>query len=443
MAVDFGFVTEFAKVQVLQVLVDDALAGDYASKVENDPDNHTLYLFNDTIAGDGGDDTIIGDDAIIAAAIADGVKFHDYGKNWVTGVDEYVRKAADYAVKDQAEVRRHELEAHVEVHHTNYDWSHEPSHSGIDKIPYSYGFDVIAGNDAIDGGDGDDLIIGDFGALVLPVVQTSPTTKKEVGELQRDVKYLIKDIEKVLDERYHLHREAAKHEHFFHRFGSHSHSHDDRYRDHSDIVLEIGNDVIQAGDGDDVVLGDNGLAGAVFAADTVGGPMDVDTHDWHLKHLIDEKASESLHRYDSHGWGDEFDEEIFGNDLIAGGAGDDLLYGQIGDDEMTGDAGDDYLRGGKGKNEVDGGAGKGKAEKGGSNLPQHDEQDEIDTMLLSTLNPVLSGALLDLSATDSRPTDSGTTDDGGDSTDDDSGTTDDDDDDDDDDKKKKKGKDKG
>jgi uncharacterized protein YegL len=122
------------------------------------------------------------------------------------------------------------------------------------------------------------------------------------------------------------------------------------------FLLPAGNDVINGGDGNDIIFGD------VLNTDALAGPSDPDGLGWQvfadleagdsgwsradtLAYLNDPAnhatlAQESL---DSDGNG-----RTGGNDIINGGAGNDIIFGQEGDDRITGGLGDDLLSGGSG-----------------------------------------------------------------------------------------------
>jgi Ca2+-binding RTX toxin-like protein len=57
------------------------------------------------------------------------------------------------------------------------------------------------------------------------------------------------------------------------------------------------------------------------------------------------------------GWGDDELRGGSGNDYLSGGWGDDQLYGGAGDDKLVGGDGDDVIRGGSGNDYLDGGSG--------------------------------------------------------------------------------------
>ncbi len=120
-------------------------------------------------------------------------------------------------------------------------------------------------------------------------------------------------------------------------------------------LAPLGNDVTNAGDGNDIVFGDSlftdiladnqGLAtpdGAgwrVFAElEATPGWGREETTDYIRANHLELSAESTLDAAGRTG----------GNDIIDAGAGDDIVYGQEGDDIITGGAGNDILSGGSG-----------------------------------------------------------------------------------------------
>ena len=103
----------------------------------------------------------------------------------------------------------------------------------------------------------------------------------------------------------------------------------------------VGNDVINGGAGNDVILGDSihyGTADGGWAAYIAGHAG------WSVEQMradIFANLSTGSHSYAQEG-------SVGGNDVIHGGAGNDYIYGQGGNDVIYGDAGNDVLSGGTG-----------------------------------------------------------------------------------------------
>ncbi|MGH1375480.1 MAG: DUF5801 repeats-in-toxin domain-containing protein [Alphaproteobacteria bacterium] len=126
-------------------------------------------------------------------------------------------------------------------------------------------------------------------------------------------------------------------------------------------LAAVGDDVIEGGDGDDIIFGDavntDGLADThgLNTVDGAGwqafdklesGESTVDT-DWSRDETVDyvQNNHEALSEESED---DDGDGRQGGDDTLFGGAGNDIIYGQEGDDLLYGGAGDDVLSGGSG-----------------------------------------------------------------------------------------------
>ncbi|MFK7840399.1 MAG: VWA domain-containing protein [Bdellovibrionales bacterium] len=127
-------------------------------------------------------------------------------------------------------------------------------------------------------------------------------------------------------------------------------------------LATVGDDVIEGGEGDDIIIGDSintdALASATIlnTADGEGwnnidalengeSPLQANwgranTQDY-IRNNLDEITSETSNATGSGRGG--------GDDILKGGDGDDMLYGQEGNDTLYGGAGNDVLSGGSGK----------------------------------------------------------------------------------------------
>jgi len=120
-------------------------------------------------------------------------------------------------------------------------------------------------------------------------------------------------------------------------------------------LAPLGNDVINAGDGNDIVFGDSlftdiladnqglatpdGSGWRVFTdLEATPGWGREETTDYIRANHVELSAESTLDTVDRTG----------GNDTIDAGAGDDIVYGQEGDDIITGGTGNDILSGGSG-----------------------------------------------------------------------------------------------
>ena len=96
--VDFGFVVEEARLQVLNTLADDAVAKNpdrtpIVLADVHDPAYHVLYQQNDMIDGGRGDDTIYGDEVMFFAPLVNGETY--------TSADGLPRRQRDAAGRDE------------------------------------------------------------------------------------------------------------------------------------------------------------------------------------------------------------------------------------------------------------------------------------------------------------------------------------------------------
>ncbi len=102
-------------------------------------------------------------------------------------------------------------------------------------------------------------------------------------------------------------------------------------------VQPVGDDIINGGNGNDVIFGD-----AIYADASNGGwsKFVADHPTWTQEQLRNELYTNHA-QYAAEG-------SVGGNDLIRGGIGNDTLYGQGGNDTLIGGQGDDVLIGGSG-----------------------------------------------------------------------------------------------
>ena len=199
--------------------------------------------------------------------------------------------------------------------------------------------DVLPGNDIIEGGGGADLIFADD----LVVSSTLETDFKEIEDAIGDARA---EIHSVLDHLYHLSLDFDLAEH---TLQAATHEHD----------VRIGNDQIDAGDGDDVVVSDSGriiapaagdfpvsqgdLTASVLALHTLLRDIEYvaadftflsnEAHAETLNRLVDEAIANNPNKIrpkqneivdpDHH-------DLIINNDVVEGGSGDDLIIGDTG-----------------------------------------------------------------------------------------------------------------
>ncbi|QTP59418.1 retention module-containing protein [Billgrantia antri] len=131
----------------------------------------------------------------------------------------------------------------------------------------------------------------------------------------------------------------------------------------SDELAELGDDVLNGGDGDDIIFGDsvntdhlewtNGDSGESFTAgshDGLGYAGLVEYLRWAEGTPGEAPSDAEVIAYVRDNWQDLVDSvrPDGGNDTLSGGAGNDILIGGAGDDTLNGGAGNDTLVGGLG-----------------------------------------------------------------------------------------------
>jgi len=220
---------------------------------------------------------------------------------------------------------------------------------------------VLSGNDTINGGDGNDLVVGDDF-----VTRTATVTVVAGGTPER---YGHDDDWQDLDWKDCSLTDWFDHQNWF-AHDWHEHEHDA----HWEIAgLHIGADTIGGGKGDDLVWGDNL---AIVETSVLRG-AGISNTDWSsVSHDVDDGIERFATLTDSadywlalqghHHYSDDDDPWCFDNgDTISGGDGNDILYGQACKDKITGDAGDDWLIGGDGHDDsLNGGTGSNKVSNG-------------------------------------------------------------------------------
>jgi len=282
-----------------------------------------LLAGNDKLFGGTGDDTLVGDTAVV------------FSPNLT--IDQAFIESAFHmswdllgAFDDFGDLihRLHHAVGDADGHHPSY--SHEDVI--VDRTFY-------LGNDEMDGGAGNDFMVGDDMMVMAPPFAVPV-------RLVDDFHHLIHDLEKVGDEADWALDEL-----------------DDVSHDLRDVVISVkqgkrvqtrlehhidrifaGNDLLVGGDGDDVLVGDNWSYLAPRITVTSDGYQG--DHDcWHYGswyHDHDWGHWQGSHQdgYYHDGPGDVW---VVGNDTLRGGAGNDLLVGGPGEDILDGGPGKDKL----------------------------------------------------------------------------------------------------
>ncbi|MCR9293672.1 MAG: dockerin type I domain-containing protein [bacterium] len=354
---DFDFILQDAHHRVLQSLVDDALERNPQRKKIGTADilllDHAGFILQmDELVGGSGDDTLVGDHGLVVTPVVSTQATRQNQQN-SRQVDSQVEKQTDSKLKALDNLRDQELKDHIRDNHADPAAS-RPANKDLKLIPWELRFDKLMSDDELAGGDGDDLLIGDRGEFVMPVVLDSPLKQNAALEVSRSLFDLLDEPGFAAWLERSVRSEQVQRQYYDEQDASAT---DVRRLGRADRLLGEG--------GDDVILGDN--ARVVPQADA-----SVPSAEWiHYAHPLD-GAGESDAGNDG---GDDLIEGgdgadmafgQSGDDIMLGGAQNDLLFGGRGNDAIEGEDGDDTLYGGSGQDDLDGGNGQNSVNNGGS-----------------------------------------------------------------------------
>jgi hypothetical protein len=312
-----------------------------------------LLAGNDRLFGGSGDDTLVGDNAIVfspSVTVTQTFLTSAFHLSW-----DLLGAFDDFGDLTH---RLHDAVGDADDRHPCYSY---------EDVVVDQTFRV--GGDEIDGGNGNDFMVGD------DIVVMTPSFTVPVG-LVDDFHHLVHDLEKVSDEAGWALDELDDVAHDLRDVVvsvKHGRSVQKHLVHHIDRIV-AGNDTLVGGDGDDVLVGDNWSYVAPRVTVTHGhdgcGHYDFWYHDrdWGHGHGNHHGWYDWHHHKDHHDG--PRDEWIVGNDTMDGGDGNDILLGQTGDDIMYGGAGNDLLVGGSGKDTMVGGPGKDELIQGGSDYEE-------------------------------------------------------------------------
>ena len=241
-AVDFSFLINEAHVAVLSSLVAEAST----TRGGIDLDHHDLLLNNDVVTGGQGADLLIGDYATIVTPLITSLDTVPT----VTVDSDLIDDTKD-ALHDQKDYRKDLRDDHVDDDHSDFN-NLFPANNQIDLIAFVFEFDIIAGNDDIAGGDGDDMIIGDTGIVVLPAYFEDADTREERQDVDKAIGDLLSELAKGHD--LYLNNDD----------NGRAHLEDDHHHEGSADGADVGNDYLRGDDGNDTVFGDHATVVPLF-----------------------------------------------------------------------------------------------------------------------------------------------------------------------------------
>ena len=255
---------------------------------------------SDVLDGGAGNDTLIGDDSLTLAP-SFGLPV-DLAESF-----EHLQ----YDIAGSGERLGNALAELADIEHSLRDVVVQVAHGGHVETVIEHHVDlIVSGNDVIDGGDGNDLAIGDSFVNVQPTVTLLPPVGTGTSGDRRDGDWHDGDSR---DAGFHRDREGT-----------------------SEIVVG-GADTIYGGAGDDLLFGDC----VAFVGATIIGAPGVGRHDFDAaRHEVAEGLA---------AWPVAFDDADHerGGDAIEGGDGSDWLIGQDGRDHLSGGPGRDHVHQGE------------------------------------------------------------------------------------------------
>ncbi|MGF1566776.1 MAG: hypothetical protein ACFCVD_01655 [Nodosilinea sp.] len=293
---------------------------------------HTFTIGADTLSGDTGNDSLIGDDHYTFTPILAQLPYQR-DSFW------------NYGFGDQLSGRTQPLRH----------------------------YNLNLGNDSLNGGGGDDFAIGDYSITLVPIVNQAPQTAAQTLELQQSLDLLVTNVQSYIR---NLHIDA-----YGINFNQTNQSN----------VLRAGNDSVDGASGNDLVIGDNATQVLPFVAGSLNlsvalasGNLDLRVDDFNLSHSL-ARQFQVIYRQAGVGV------TQLGQDTLFGGSDNDVLFGLRDIDTLFGQDGNDYLFGGAENDALDGGSGSNVIRSGD---PGRSDETAINPAVLARLANFLSPALL-------------------------------------------------
>ncbi|MGH8689042.1 MAG: calcium-binding protein, partial [Burkholderiales bacterium] len=287
----------------------------YASVIMDYGNHLGLLHGNDTITGGAGDDTLVGDDMVVLAPSVTMTAANAARAETIT------RGLLD--VSDDFSDMVHRQFALL-----GNNWSHYwYNYSDCDTLMIDNVYSI--GNDNLDGGAGNDVVIGDDSTMIAPTFVV-PANLSEVFETYQQASddagdQIVDTVQDFVQLENGLRDSLVQVTSGHHTYTEVQH--------HVDLIM-MGDDTLSGGDGNDFIVGDAFQVRAPVV--TITQPLpgcdwdDHNFHDWRDDegwYSRGERASWWCHE----GWndhdGDRLDAIEADSDTIYGGAGNDLIYG--------------------------------------------------------------------------------------------------------------------
>ncbi len=343
-----------------------------------DPNYHQLFIGNDTLSGGAGDDMIVGDQGTLVTPWVTGLAFDQVALGSSFAPATWI--AARAALSQQATARASELAAHEQ--HDQVLGSLTITPEALAKIAWDYDFALTLGNDLMQGDAGNDVLVGDFGILVMPLVLHAPQTSNAARQRDYDVQQLLFDVGTFIARRHHQYDDHILEQHYTHPYYAH------RGGAAQEVTIQAGNDSMYGDAGNDFLLGDSLVLSITYQADQPAVPVLQAAPDV-LRGYLWQEDYELAEHYRRDGGVSQIS-----NDWLYGGDGNDRLYGQHRDDHVYGEGGDDVVYGGNGQVDVvDGGPGTNDVRIRGDDWPNLKNLADLQAQVFQTASTVLQNEL--------------------------------------------------
>ena len=283
----------------------------YASVVTDFGHHLAQVRGNDILGGGDGNDTLVGDDQMVLA------RSLSFDNASMARAEVLTRGLLDVA-DDFSDLVHRQFDL-LDTH--DHDYHHDDGILVVDQV-----FKI--GADELDGGDGNDVLIGDDNQLI------EPSFMLPVG-LAGDFERFVEGITDAGDELAHGVLDLGELDHHLREvvvLVPHENHFHERVEHHVDIVA-LGNDMIAGGNGDDLIVGDAFIVRTPGVTLVAGGSTSNygaddawQDDDWKDKYGLDDWAW----KHHDHDGDDEWSAASgikVGADTLSGGAGADLIWG--------------------------------------------------------------------------------------------------------------------
>ncbi|MFO0942483.1 MAG: hypothetical protein U0930_17230 [Pirellulales bacterium] len=392
LAEDAMNLTSFAHLPLIDRLLQDAKAHRPSLPIISSAQatylqHHRLEFGLDVLTGDAGDDTLIGGDSVLIAPLVTGNLRDLPSSTEVSGLN--ATQLHDLEVQLSTSAQQLDLQIVGRRTARTFQIQQElAKRTPLNRIAYVPSLDRNIDNDSLSGGDGADVISGDFTVLATPLVLQSPTTPLQLENLDAHVEVLVDQIAnrdrlKIPTEfQLYVGRQALA-------AGSTDAMTAEARLGVIDGRWQIQEDEITGNQGADKLFGDDIAIVSPLMIDNLGSYTSLRQSTYTIAYLDD--ATQLF--YGSTAFSKV--QVLSNRDTVDGGAGNDTVQGMRGNDVLEGRDGDDTLLGGNGTDTSRGGTGVNDIRADGGDYPRLDLQEQLGAFRSANTTPVSRQLLID------------------------------------------------